>query len=71
MTADQLRTEAADDRAREFPLEGHRWFDLRRTAQPAITKTYDGQTYTLSQNDSRYTLPFPQSAVNDNPELNN
>lgn len=71
MTAEQLRTEVADDRAREFPLEGHRWFDLRRTAQPAITKTYDGQTYTLSQNDSRYTLPFPQSAVNDNPELNN
>ena len=58
MTAEQLRTEVADDRAREFPLEGHRWFDLRRTAQPAITKTYDGQTYTLSQNESRYTLPF-------------
>ena len=72
MTAEQLRAEVADDRAREFPLEGgHRWFDLRRTTRPSITKTYDGQTYTLGQNDPRYTLPFPQSAINDNPELNN
>ena len=71
MTAEQLRAEVADDRAREFPMEGHRWLDLRRTTRPAIAKTYDGGSYTLSENDSRYTLPFPQSAVNDNPELNN
>ncbi len=71
MTAEQFRTEVANDRARELLIEGHRWFDLRRTTQPSITHTSDGQTYTLYQSDSRYTLPFPQSAVNNNPELNN
>ena len=71
MTAEQFRTEVANERARELLIEGHRWFDLRRTTQPSITHTSDGQTYTLYQGDSRYTLPFPQSAVNNNPELNN
>ena len=70
MDARQLRAEIADERAREFLLEGHRWLDLRRTTRPAITKTYDGSTYTLHANDSRYTLPFPQSAIASNPELN-
>ena len=70
MTAEALRSEVADERAREFLMEGHRWFDLRRTTRPAITKHYEGSTYTLSTNDSRYTLPFPQSAVNSNPNLN-
>lgn len=70
MTAEELRSEVANERAREFLMEGHRWFDLRRTTRPAITKHYEGSTYTLSANDSRYTLPFPQSAVNSNPNLN-
>lgn len=70
LNAEELRAEVADERAREFLLEGHRWFDLRRTTRPAITKTYDGSTYTLNANDSRYTLPFPQSAIASNPELN-
>ena len=51
-------------------MEGHRWMDLRRTTRPSITKTHNGSTYTLTENDSRYTLPFPQSAVNNNPHLN-
>ena len=71
MTAEQLRAEVADERARELIGEGHRWMDLRRTTRPAITKTYDGDTYTLQTGDSRYTLPFPQSAIDNNPELNN
>ncbi len=66
-----LLAEIADERAREFLLEGHRWLDLRRTTRPQIVKTYDGQTYTLQANDSRYTLPYPQSAIENNPELNN
>lgn len=70
MDAAQLRAEIADERAREFLLEGHRWPDLRRTTRPAITKTYDGSSYTLNANDSRYTLPFPQSAIAGNPDLN-
>ena len=71
MDAEALRQEVADERAREFPLEGHRWFDLRRTTRPAITHRYEGSSYTLQAGDSRYTLPFPQSAVNSNPDLNN
>lgn len=71
MTAEQLRAEIAADRFREFLMEGHRWLDLRRTTQPALSKTYDVQQYQLQQNDSRYTLPFPQSAISNNPDLNN
>lgn len=70
MTAEELRNEVADERAREFLMEGHRWLDLRRTTRPAITKTYDGSSYMLNANDSRYTLPFPQSAIAGNPDLN-
>ncbi len=70
LDAEALRREVAEERAREFLLEGHRWFDLRRTTRPAITKTYDHSTYTLLANDSRYTLPFPPSAIAGNPHLN-
>ena len=62
--------EIQNERARELIGEGHRWMDLRRTTRPSITKTHNGSTYTLTENDSRYTLPFPQSAVNNNPHLN-
>lgn len=70
MDAQTLLQEIADERARELLYEGHRWMDLRRTTQPQIQKTYNGSTYTLQAGDSRYTLPFPQSAVEDNPDLN-
>ena len=66
-----LLAEIADERAREFLMQGHRWFDLRRTTRPQITKTVGEQTYTLQANDSRYTLPYPQSAIESNPNLNN
>ena len=58
-----------EERAHELCFEGHRWFDLRRTTQPEITKTYDGTTYTLEENDSRYTIPIPTEAINGNPSL--
>lgn len=70
MDAGALLQEIADERARELLMEGHRWFDLRRTTRPAMTKTYEGQTYELREGDSRYTLPFPQSAIDANPDLN-
>lgn len=70
LDAEALRKEVADERAREFLLEGHRWLDLRRTTRPSITKTFDNQTYTLTANDTRYTLPFPPSAIAANPHLN-
>ncbi len=69
MDADALLAEIADERARELLLEGHRWMDLRRTTQPEIVKSHGGSSYTLHVSDSRYTLPFPQSAIDNNPEL--
>ena len=69
MTADELLAEIAHERRCELAFEGHRWFDLRRTTRPQLQKTYESQTYTLSADDSRYTLRFPVEAVEANPEL--
>ena len=64
-----LLTEIVNERERELALEGHRWYDLRRFGQPAITHTVDGVDYVLQKNDPRYTLRFPKSAVSNNPNL--
>lgn len=67
MNADDLTTEILEERARELAFEGHRWYDLRRTTQPALTHEYEGQTYTLTPD--RYTMRFPSEAVEANPEI--
>ena len=64
-----LLAEIYNERFRELAFEGFRWDDLRRTTQPAITKTYRGETFTLNEHDTRYTLKFPAAAVAANPEL--
>ncbi|MGV3703773.1 MAG: RagB/SusD family nutrient uptake outer membrane protein [Arcticibacter sp.] len=64
-----LMQEIIAERERELALEGHRWYDLRRYGQPALTHQVDGETYTLQNNDPRYTLRFPRSAVAGNPNL--
>ena len=69
MNQTALRDEIADERLRELAFEGHRWFDLRRTNRPTLTKIYDGTAYTLPAEDSRYTLRIPSEAVAANPEL--
>lgn len=67
-----LITEILNERARELAFEGHRWFDLRRTTRPRIEKVINsGQTIILEQDDPRYTLRIPQSAINVNPGLMN
>ncbi len=85
MNNDQLLTEIYNERGRELLMEGHRWFDLRRTTRPKINKTiitewyFDSETfqevkktetYTLNANDVRYILPFPRSAKEENEYLN-
>lgn len=69
MDKDALLQAVYDERTRELAFEGHRWFDLRRTSQPEIVKTYGDNTYTLSQGDSRYTINFPTEAVEANPDI--
>ena len=71
MSRDELREEIYTERRRELAFEGHRWFDLRRTTRPQLTKTYQGETYTLEQNDSRYTVRIPSAAIEANPGLAN
>lgn len=61
--------ELYEERQRELALEGHRWFDLRRNEQKEITHTIGGENFTLIENDPRYTLPFPEEAILNNPEL--
>ncbi|MFV0605977.1 MAG: RagB/SusD family nutrient uptake outer membrane protein [Niabella sp.] len=61
-----------EERRRELFFQGHRWFDLRRTTQPAITHVYTPVvgtgttatigtplTFVLSQNDAGYTIEIP------------
>lgn len=75
MTDEQLLNEILDERARELAFEGHRWFDLRRTTQPAITHSYQetgsSETidYVLAEGDPRYTIRIPSAAVSANPML--
>lgn len=69
-----------EERAREFLLEGHRWFDLRRytVCEPypwskvivhdfPFTGKYDisyVERYVLEKNDAAYTLPIPRAIRN-------
>lgn len=71
LNKDELIAEIANERFREFAFEGQRWFDLRRTTQEKIEHSYQGETATLQVGDPRYTLRFPQEAVDNNPNLNN
>ncbi len=71
MSRTQLREEIYAERFRELAFEGHRWFDLRRTTRPAMTKTYNTETFTINKDDSRYTLRIPTEAIEANPGLAN
>ena len=71
MSKSELIEEILAERARELAFEGHRWYDLRRTTRPQIIKEINGQTYTLQQDDPRYTIQIPKEAIVANPGLEN
>jgi len=71
MTKAELISEILTERYRELAFEGHRWFDLRRTTQPEIIHVFGEETATLKQGDPRYTIPYPQEAISNNPNLLN
>ncbi|WP_316838659.1 RagB/SusD family nutrient uptake outer membrane protein [Pedobacter gandavensis] len=70
----QLLNFYKEERRRELPFDGHRWFDLRRYGMPSISHLYQetagtAQTFTLSKGDNRYTWPIPQVVLDRNGEL--
>lgn len=69
LSHDDLVVEIQNERRRELAAEGHRWFDLRRTTKQEIVKESGGKKYILQQNDDRYTVAFPKSAIINNPLL--
>ena len=71
LNKDELIAEIANERYREFAFEGHRWFDLRRTTQEQIVHDYKSESATLQVGDPRYTLRYPDEAINNNPNLSN
>lgn len=76
MNQSQLIADILDERARELALEGHRWYDLRRTTRPELVKKYidkngDEKIAVLSADDIRYTIRFPKEATENNPDLKN
>ncbi len=70
LSDDELIEAILAEREKELALEGHQWYDWRRTTQPEVRKTVKGVEVVLQKNDSRYTIQIPKSAREANPELN-
>ncbi|MEJ8802139.1 RagB/SusD family nutrient uptake outer membrane protein [Pontibacter sp. H249] len=55
------------ERRKELVMRGLRWMDLKRLnrdgAGITLTRTVNGQTYTLPPNDPRYALPIPDDVM--------
>lgn len=69
VNADDALAKILTERRKELPFTGStRWEDLRRlNKEPAFAKTLtrvlNNQTYTLSPNDPKYTLPIPDDEI--------
>ncbi len=62
-----------DERRKELIFRGTRWTDLRRLnkggANITITRTLNGQTYTLAPNSLKYTYLIPTEVIGFNPNM--
>ncbi len=69
-TKETLLTYVFLERRRELCFEGHRWFDLRRSTRPAMTRVgYDNEQASLVKDDPRYVLQIPQEEFTVNPSI--
>lgn len=59
-TADELLSFIADERARELCLEGHRWFDARRTGLKLDVVSGNSKNFDVS----KFVYPVPASEIN-------
>lgn len=58
------------ERRRELCFEQHRWFDLRRTTRPAMTRVgYSNEVATLKKDDPRYVLQIPDKELSVNSDI--
>ncbi|MDY3884533.1 RagB/SusD family nutrient uptake outer membrane protein [Porphyromonas somerae] len=69
LTGEALVQEILLERQKELGVEGHEWYDYKRTTQPALSKVVEGKEYHLQQGDARYVLRIPLSAQETNPQL--
>ena len=56
-----------DERRKELPMRGLRWMDIKRLNKEGrsivLSRTYNGEVYSLQPNDRRYALPLPEDVV--------
>lgn len=69
LTGDALINYIYAERQRELGIEGHEWYDYKRTTQPALSKVVEDKQYHLQAGDARYVLRIPISAQASNPLL--
>ena len=80
LSREQFRAEILNERRLEFPIEGHRWFDLVRTGtfiqrmkehSAYEAKVAENNKVELAQNlkDYMILMPIPQRELDLNPEL--
>lgn len=71
MNDENLLAAILDERFKELPYEGHRYFDLRRLHKSITRDTADVETdlRILSTESLHYNIPIPQSEVMANPNM--
>lgn len=69
VTSSDVLNDILLERRKEFMYElDHRWVDSKRLAIP-VTRTIDGETYSLDGKDYRYTLKIPDQEILLNPVM--
>ena len=67
----ELQSAILNERYKELPYEGHRYFDLKRLNKPVTRMTEDAQApyQVLTTEELHYQLPIPQAEVLANPNI--